>query len=108
MNKMTGKKQSRYALIDDSPGGVCSVIDIQNTMPTILFQSKKQALKFINHLQQQEKRTQDLEKKLKRCREWMNSDKYDYELTLAFIKNKGYSLQDVLEYKKTKWRNDIR
>lgn len=37
---------------------------------------------------------------LKRCRDWINSDKDDYELTLAFIKNKGYSLKDVLEYEK--------
>ena len=41
-----------------------------------------------------------LKQELKRCRDWLNSDKYDYELTLAFIKNKGYSLKDVLEYEK--------
>lgn len=41
-----------------------------------------------------------LQKELKRCKNWINSDKYDYELTLAFIKNKGYSLKDVLEYEK--------
>lgn len=39
-------------------------------------------------------------KELKRFKDWINSDKYDYELTLSFIKNKGYSLQDVLEYEK--------
>lgn len=43
---------------------------------------------------------EQLKKELKRCRRWLNSDKYDYELTLAFIKNKGYSLKDVLEYEK--------
>lgn len=41
-----------------------------------------------------------LKKQLKRFKNWINSDKYDYELTLAFIKNKGYSLKDVLEYEK--------
>ena len=43
---------------------------------------------------------EELKKELKRCRDWINSDKNDYELTLAFIKNKGYSLKDVLEYEK--------
>lgn len=41
-----------------------------------------------------------LKKELKRCRDWLNSDKNDYQLTLAFIKSKGYSLKDVLEYEK--------
>lgn len=41
-----------------------------------------------------------LKKQLKRCKDWINSDKYDYEITLSFIKNKGYSLKDVLEYEK--------
>lgn len=45
------------------------------------------------------KENEQLKKDLKRCREWINSDKYDYETTLAFIKSKGYSLKDVLEYK---------
>lgn len=43
---------------------------------------------------------EQLKKELKRCKDWINSDKNDYELTLAFIKNKGYSLKDVLEYEK--------
>lgn len=43
---------------------------------------------------------EQLKEDLKRCRNWINSDKNDYELTLAFIKNKGYSLKDVLEYEK--------
>ena len=43
---------------------------------------------------------EQLKKELKRCKDWLNSDKYDYQLTLAFIKNKGYSLKDVLEYEK--------
>ena len=43
---------------------------------------------------------EQLKKELKRCKNWINSDENDYELTLAFIKNKGYSLKDVLEYEK--------
>lgn len=43
---------------------------------------------------------EQLKKELKRYKHWINSDKYDYELTLSFIKNKGYSLKDVLEYEK--------
>lgn len=43
---------------------------------------------------------EQLKKELKRCKDWLNSDKNDYQLTLAFIKNKGYSLKDVLEYEK--------
>ena len=43
---------------------------------------------------------EQLKKELKRCRDWLNSDKNDYQLTLAFIKSKGYSLKDALEYEK--------
>lgn len=46
------------------------------------------------------KENEQLKKELKRCKNWINSDKYDYELTLAFIKSRGYSLKDVLEYEK--------
>ena len=48
------------------------------------------------------KENKQLKKELERCKEWINSDKNDYELTLAFIKSKGYSLRDVLEYEKLK------
>ena len=51
---------------------------------------------FLNKLNDE---NEQLKKDLKRCREWINSDKCDYETTLAFIKSKGYSLKDVLEYK---------
>ena len=47
-----------------------------------------------------------LKEKLKRCRNWINSDKDDYELVLAFIKNKGYSLKDVLEYERELKKDD--
>lgn len=52
-----------------------------------------------NKIKQLEKENEQLKKDLKRCREWINTDKYDYETTLAFIKSKGYSLKDVLKYK---------
>ena len=39
---------------------------------------------------------EQLKKELKRCRDWLNSDKNDYQLTLAFIKNKGYFLKDIV------------
>ena len=57
----------------------------------------KEIEKLVNHLLNQ---NEELKKELKRCKDWINSDKNDYELTLAFIKNKGYSLKDVLEYEK--------
>ena len=47
-----------------------------------------------------------LKEKLKRFRDWINSDKDDYELVLAFIKNKGYSLKDVLEYERGLKKDD--
>ena len=47
------------------------------------------------------KENEQLKQELKRCRDWINSDKDDYELTLSFIKNKGYSLKDVLEYERS-------
>ena len=47
-----------------------------------------------------QKENEQLKQELERCKYWLNSDKYDYQLTLAFIKNKGYSLKDVLEYEK--------
>ena len=47
-----------------------------------------------------QKENEQLKQELKRCRCRLNSDKNDYQLTLAFIKSKGYSLKDVLEYEK--------
>ena len=42
---------------------------------------------------------EQLKQELKRCRCRLNSDKNDYQLTLAFIKSKGYSLKDVVRWK---------
>ena len=53
-----------------------------------------------HHMRDLVNENKQLKKELKRCKDWINSDKNDYELTLAFIKNKGYSLRDVLEYEK--------
>ena len=59
--------------------------------------SKWEMLDKLNELAKENER---LKKESKRCKDWINSDKNDYELILAFIKNKGYSLKDVLEYEK--------
>lgn len=55
---------------------------------------------YVNLLNKLNDENNQLRKDLKRCKDWINSDKNDYKLTLAFIKNKGYSLKDVLEYEK--------
>lgn len=57
-------------------------------------------IKLVDLLNKLSEENEQLKKELKRCKDWINSDKNDYELTLAFIKNKGYSLKDVLEYEK--------
>ena len=62
--------------------------------------SEKNVQICINKLNALAEENEQLKEELKRCRNWINSDKNDYELTLAFIKNKGYSLKDVLEYEK--------
>ena len=69
------------------------IIQIMNN----LNEKARERSKALSKLQ---KENEQLKEDLKRCRNWLNSDKYDYELTLAFIKNKGYSLKDVLEYEK--------
>ena len=60
----------------------------------------EQVDKIVQRLNDLSEESGQLKKELKRCKDWINSDKNDYELTLAFIKNKGYSLKDVLEYEK--------
>ena len=61
---------------------------------------KGHILNIVDKLNKLAEENEQLKKELKRCKDWINSDKYDYELTLSFIKNKGYSLKDVLEYEK--------
>ena len=63
-------------------------------------QLKKDATILVYSNQEYRWENEQLKKELERCKDWINSDKNDYELTLAFIKNKGYSLKDVLEYEK--------
>ena len=58
---------------------------------------KEEVVHLLNELNDE---NEQLKKELKRCKDWINSDKNDYELTLSFIKNKGHSLKDVLEYEK--------
>ena len=59
-----------------------------------------EAEEIVDLLNQLSDENEQLKQELKRCRCRLNSDKNDYQLTLAFIKNKGYSLKDVLEYEK--------
>ena len=61
---------------------------------------KKECEELVDIINEIVDENEQLKKELKRCKEWINSDKNDYELTLSFIKNKGYSLKDVLEYEK--------
>ena len=46
-----------------------------------------------------QKENEQLKQELKRRRSRLKSDKNDYQLTLAFIKSKGYSLKDVVRWK---------
>ena len=65
-----------------------------------LWHNKNESQKVCDKLNSILDENEQLKKELKRCRDWLNSDKNDYQLTLAFIKSKGYSLKDVLEYEK--------
>ena len=47
-------------------------------------------IKLVDLLNKLSEENEQLKKELKRWKDWINSDKNDYELTLAFIKNKGY------------------
>lgn len=66
----------------------------------VAYMNSVDGVRIANKLNVLQNENEQLKKELKRCRNWINSDKNDYELTLAFIKNKGYSLKDVLEYEK--------
>ena len=78
-------------------------ICIFNDLGVLPFSSAPSVCNLLNQLNDE---NEQLKKELKRCRNWINSDTKDYELTLAFIKNKGYSLKDVLKYEKELQRND--
>lgn len=69
------------------------IVTVMNNLDT----KARERSKALSKLQ---KENEQLKDDFKRCRDWLNSNKYDYELTLSFIKNKGYSLKDVLEYEK--------
>lgn len=55
--------------------------------------------RIVDLLNELEEENEQLKQELKRCRCRLNSDKNDYQLTLAFIKSKGYSLKDVVRWK---------
>ena len=58
-----------------------------------------EAEEIVDLLNQLSDENEQLKQELKRCRCRLNSDKNDYQLTLAFIKSKGYSLKDVVRWK---------
>jgi len=94
-------------------GDLFTVRDVVENKPMGVFEFKENEFpiyacfhRIIDLLNELNDENEQLEEGWKRCRDWLNSDKYDYELTLAFIKNKGYSLKDVLEYEKELKMND--
>ena len=84
--------------INDIDNG--KLIDTKGELSTIHYSDKVDFYELWEFLNKLNDENEQLKKELKRCRDWLNSDKNDYQLTLAFIKNKGYSLKDVLEYEK--------
>ena len=76
------------------------LIDTKGELSTINYSDKVDFYELWEFLNKLNDENEQLRKELKRCRDWLNSDKNDYQLTLAFIKSKGYSLKDVLEYEK--------
>ena len=84
--------------INDIDNG--KLIDTNGELSTIHYSDKVDFYELWEFLNKLNDENEQLKKELKRCRDWLNSDKNDYQLTLAFIKSKGYSLKDVLEYEK--------
>ena len=84
--------------INDIDNG--KLIDTKGELSTIHYSDKVDFYELWEFLNKLNDENEQLKKELKRCRDWLNSDKNDYQLTLAFIKSKGYSLKDVLEYEK--------
>ena len=84
--------------INDIDNG--KLIDTKGDLSTIHYSDKVDFYELWEFLNKLNDENEQLKKELKRCRDWLNSDKNDYQLTLAFIKSKGYSLKDVLEYEK--------
>ena len=84
--------------INDIDNG--KLIDTKGELSTIHYSDKVDFYELWEFLNKLNDENEQLKKELKRCRDWLNSDKNDYQLTLAFIKSKGYSLKDVIEYEK--------
>lgn len=89
--------EKRFIFLDGFSLRYTCICDNQKGHRTNGVLKQDEVLELLNHLHEE---NEQLKKGLKRCKDWINSDKYDYELTLSFIKNKGYSLKDVLEYEK--------
>ena len=79
---------------------IVGLVKIDEPTDSVQLQKEAQLSIYEKRIIELENENEQLKKELKRCRDWLNSDKNDYQLTLAFIKSKGYSLKDVLEYEK--------
>lgn len=92
---MSEKRFHQFGLwvIDNPNFNGISIADLEDT-------ELMSITEVVDLLNKQQSEINSLKRELKRFKDWINSDKYDYELTLSFIKNKGYSLRDVLEYEK--------
>ena len=93
-----GERMTEKRFINDIDNG--KLIDTKGELSTIHYSDKVDFYELWEFLNKLNDENEQLKKELKRCRDWLNSDKNDYQLTLAFIKSKGYSLKDVLEYEK--------
>lgn len=104
LRKQIGEQQATIRKLQD----LCGESDGENAKLRLKNKELQEEIKLLKptnaeqyeQIVQLQKENEYLKKQLKRFKDWINSDKYDYELTLAFIKNKGYSLKDVLEYEK--------
>lgn len=96
---MNGNEVAQYEIIDHNQEN----LTVYNNLGNVYFSSAMKVCELLNNLVDE---NEQLKEELKRCKDWINSDKNDYELTLSFIKNKGYSLKDVFEYEKELKMND--
>lgn len=96
---MNGDEVAQYEIIDHNQ----EILTVYNNLGNVYFSSAMKICELLNNIAEE---NEQLKKELKRCKDWLNSDENDYQLTLSFIKSKGYSLKDVLEYEKELKMND--
>ena len=69
--------------INDIDNG--KLIDTKGELSTIHYSDKVDFYELWEFLNKLNDENEQLKKELKRCRDWLNYDKNDYQLTLAFI-----------------------